>query len=122
MFVEKETPSSIYRPLTSQLGSPMVDMHLQDVCLAGVPRHALIRGRSERSDAREQTRINIKYMTKVTCHATIIKCVCTFATEFTGPVHLQGQVCIPNKVPQMLLCFLPSFISYYLQGQVVFFN
>jgi hypothetical protein len=85
-------------PPTSQLGSPTRDTHLQDACLAGVPCHALIRGRSERSDARQRTRVNIKYVTKVTCHATIIKCVYTFATEFTGPVHLQGQVFIPNKV------------------------
>jgi hypothetical protein len=84
---------------TSQLGRPMRDTHLQDACLAGVPRHALIRGRSERSDLRQQTHVNIKYVTKVMCHTTIIKHVYMFAMEFTGPVHLQGQVCIPNKVP-----------------------
>jgi hypothetical protein len=106
-------------PPTSQLGSPTRDTHLQDACLAGVPHHALIWGRSERSDARQQTHVNIKYVTKVTCHTTIIKHVYTFATEFTGPVHLQGQVCIPNKVPQVILCFLPPFTPHYLQGQVI---
>jgi hypothetical protein len=105
-------------PPTSQLGSLTRDTHLQDACLAGVPRHALIRGRSERSDARQQTRVNIKYVTKVTCHAIIIKHVCTFATKFTGPVHLQGQV----VHSQVLLCFLSFFISSLLAGSSGFFN
>jgi hypothetical protein len=141
--------NSIYKRPTSQLGSPTRDTHHQDACragvphhalvrsqsektevsrgtthsrLAGVPCHALIRGRSERSDARQQTRVNIKYVTKVTCHAIIIKRVCTFATEFTGPVHLQGQV-VHFQQSSLSATLFSSFLYFLLlAGSSGFFN
>jgi hypothetical protein len=41
---------------------------------------------------RDNAHVNMKYVTKVMCHATRIKHVCMFAMEFAGPDHLQGQV------------------------------
>jgi hypothetical protein len=71
---------------------------------------------------RDNARINIKYVTKVTCHVNIIKCVHTFATEFTGPVHLQGQVIHSQQSSPSATLFSSFLYFLLLAGSSGFFN